>query len=124
MPANSSRSAALSRSRTERFDSWFKDRRWRVLEEMSGQRERDGSTVIYDAGEFWVSWPGIFQTPLGHRGRHGFLIREVDPQTGADLEPAVDVAFGFVTLSTAVERYQAVRGLPSEPRKVPPSPTR
>jgi hypothetical protein len=120
MPSNSSRSAALARSRTERFDSWFKDRRWRVRTEMAGTREREGATVVYDGGEFWVTPPEVFKTPLGHRGRHGFLIREVSPQTGDDLVPFTDVAFGHATLTDACVRYSAVRDLPAEPRKTPP----
>jgi len=83
----------------------------------------DGVTITYDHGEFWVTAPGTFKTPLGNQGRHGFLIREVDPQTGADLDPAVDEAFGHILLTSAVALYKAVRDLPAEQRKEPPAPT-
>jgi hypothetical protein len=120
MPDSDGRGAALARSRMERFDAWFKDRRWRVRTEVTEVREKDGSSVVYDHGEFWVRPPEKFRTPFGNEGRHGFLIREVDPATGRDLDPAVDVAFGHILLVSAVQRYGAIRDLPAEQRKIPP----
>jgi hypothetical protein len=120
MAETGGRSQAMRQAQQERFDHWFRNRRWRVRDEVSGPRERDGLVIRYDRGEFWIDRPGIFQTPLGNRGRHGFLLRETGPD-GHDLDPPVDVAFGYATLQTAISRYGAVQGLPDEPRKEPPA---
>lgn len=122
MPDSTGRGAALARSRMERFDTWFRDRRWRVRSEVTEVREQEDSVVIYDQGEFWVRPPEKFRTPFGNEGRHGFLIREIDPATGEDLDPVNDVAFGHILLVSAVSAYGAVRDLPPEQRKIPPPP--
>jgi hypothetical protein len=114
------RGDSLRRAREEKRDSFFKGRHWRVRTEVTERRESDGTVIVYDKGEFWVQPPEVFQTPLGHRGRHGFLLRETGAD-GKDLAPANDVAFGFVTLKTASDLYGSVRDLPEEPRKAPPS---
>jgi hypothetical protein len=114
------RGEALRAVREAKFDSWFRGRCWRVAEEWTTTRMVGGDEVAYDKGEFWVTPPGVFQTPLGHKGRHGFVIREIEPQSGIDKHPAVQAAFGFSTLKMANERYNCIRGLPDEPRKKAP----
>lgn len=109
----------MKRAREAQFASWFETRHWRVAEETSGLRTRDGITILYDRGEFWVQHPGVFKTPLGHRGKRGFLVKETDAD-GKDLDPPSVQAFGHLTLKTASERYQTIHGLPGEPRKEPP----
>jgi hypothetical protein len=98
------RSQSLAAARQARFDKWFKDRKWRVATERTGE-SRDGDVVVtYDHGEFLVAEPGEFQTPLGNRGRHGFLIQEVDPATGTDIEGSL-AAFGLATLRNAAREH-------------------
>jgi hypothetical protein len=114
------RGAALRQIQQDRFDSWFRDRRWRVRTELNGLQDREGIPVQYDHGEFWVDPAGEFKTPFGHKGRHGFSICEVDPQTGADLEPRVSAAFGHKVLALAAGHYEAIRDLPDKARSTPP----
>lgn len=120
MPAGTARSEALRTARQDKFDQWFRFRRWRVAAEITEIREIDGDRVVYDHGEFWVDKPGVFQTPLGHKGRHGFVVCEVDAVTGLDLQPLVQAAFGYASLQRAQEEYGAVRDL-TEPRDHPPA---
>lgn len=111
----------LQRSRDAKFDLWFRDRHWRVMTEESGDRTWDGEdadgnqvtlVVHYDSGHFVIDQPGVFQTPLGHKGRAGFIIRETDAE-GADLPGNITAAFGRAALERAIERYGAVTGLPA-----------
>jgi hypothetical protein len=106
----------LRQAREDKFDAWFKDRRWRVAEEMTGTRTFQGATITYDSGEFWVDPPAKFLTPLGHPGRHGFVIVEVAPD-GSDLE--AKAAFGDTALKVAAERYGAIINLPERRRAKP-----
>lgn len=110
------RGEALRQRREARFDSWFRDRRWRVCTEITGDRVSDTGIVRYSGGFFRMDPPGIFQTPLGHKGRAGYLIQEVDPDGGdRDVPP---VPFGRRTLEHAIEKYGAVSGLPAKDPKV------
>ena len=128
-----SRSEIARDAREASLRSWFGKRRWRVMSEFSGERRKQlprkpgapqqVAVLVYDQGEFWITSPhGVFQTALGHKGRHGFLIVELDPGTGKDLEPQVVVSFGHGVLAKAQEMYDCFPlGLPSE-RKRPPRP--
>jgi hypothetical protein len=113
---NRGRAETLARSRAEKFDSWFATRRWRVCAEVSGLRERDGHKVLYHRGFFKIEPPGVFQTPLGHKGRTGYLVQEVDGE-GHDKEGTSPVAFGRRTLEHAINSYAAVTGLPEKDPK-------
>jgi hypothetical protein len=118
-PTTNSKIENMKRARDAQFASWFEKRHWRVAGETNGLRTRDGITILYDHGEFWVQHPGVFQTPLGHRGKRGFLVMETDVN-GSDLNPPSVAAFGHLTLKRARDEFGAVSGLPDEPRKEPP----
>lgn len=108
MPA--SRSEALKAARQAAFDKWFKDRRWRIATEYDGEEHVAGKPVInYVRGEFHVVPPGKFETPLKHKGRHGFILQEVDPETGADIEGS-RTAWGIQVLRKAISQHGAVTG--------------
>jgi hypothetical protein len=111
------RGDALRQRREARFDEWFKDRRWRVCAEMNGEREANGSTVHYRGGFFRIDPPAVFQTPLGHKGRSGYLVQEVDKE-GRDI-PDSRHPFGRRTLEHAVSAYQSVTGLPAKDPHIP-----
>jgi len=97
---------------SERFASWFEGRRWRVMTELSGTVAVGGIQVAYDRGAFEIDSPGIFITPLGNRGRRGYLVAETGPD-GCDL-PVHAEAFGEATLRRAQRDYGLVTGLPEE----------
>jgi hypothetical protein len=119
-PTTNDKIERMKRAREKQFADWFERRHWRVATEIMGCRTRDGITILYDHGEFWVQHPGVFKTPLGHRGKRGFLVRETDAN-GVDVVPASVQAFGHLALKTAGEKYGTIRGLPPEPRKDPPA---
>jgi hypothetical protein len=117
-----SRSSSLRTARALRMSQWFAGRRWRILTEVSGtiRLPDNGKSITYDCGEFWIEEPASFQTPLGHVGRQGFTVREVDPADGTDLEPICLASFGHTTLVKARDEYDAIQGeLPSPRRKAP-----
>lgn len=125
------RSEVAKEARDRRLRGWFEKRRWRVMTEMSGERRKNlpckpgepqqVASIRYDQGEFWYTSPqGVFQTPFGYKGRHGFLIVELDPETGNDLSPRNVVAFGHAVLAKAQDLWKCFPdGLPAE-RKHPP----
>jgi len=111
------RTAALHASAEEKYAAWFSGRHWRVCEEITGNRTIEGKKVSYYRGFFRVEPPGVFQTPLGHKGRKGYLIREIDAQ-GKDLPGTEPVPFGRMVLERAAEDFSAVTGLPPrDPRR-------
>lgn len=98
---------------SERFASWFEGRSWRVMTELSGTAEPQGGIQItYDKGAFEIDPPGVYVTPLGNRGRRGYIVTEHDA-TGHDL-PAHAEAFGEATLRRASLIYGLISGLPEE----------
>lgn len=110
------RSSTLKESRQQKFDQWFKDRKWRVAAEISGTREQDGNTFRYHKGYFQIDRPGVFQTPLGHKGRAGYMLHEVDAD-GSDIPDSL-AAFGRIALESAIKAYGSVTGLPDrDPRR-------
>lgn len=112
---------ALREARERKFREWFEGRRWRIADEMSGERpvtiQGMTTTMTFSAGQFTVPAPGKFHTPLGHAGRTGFLIIEIDAQgqdiTGDDGYP-VTATFGATALAKAQEVYGQIVGLDSE----------
>ena len=119
MPAQdaAARAEYLRSSSRQKFEQWFKDRHWRVCTEMTGNRVKDGYIVIYYKGFFQVTPPGTFQTPLGHRGRSGYLIQETDAG-GTDLPGTEPVPFGRAALLHAIEEFGLVKDLPKrDPRR-------
>lgn len=108
------------RAQEHRLERYFLGRRWRVMTEKTNHDLKDGpARCIIDQGEVWVTG-GSFSTPTGHRGRHGFMVAEVDPVTGADLDPQVRAIFGRSALIKAQSLYSAISGdIPAE-RSHPP----
>lgn len=106
---------ALKQARERKQAEWFNCRRWRVAEEVTGTRPFTANGVemiiTYDRGQFKIPVPGKFKTPLGHAGRMGYLIVEMDEQ-GQDLVPEVMAAFGATALRQAQARYGLIVGLP------------
>lgn len=102
----------MSDAWTKRLAPWFENRRWRVETELNGTVTIGGVKFTYDKGAFEVEPPGVFVTPLGHRGRHGYVIIEVDAD-GRDI-PGTGTAFGDATLRRASKAYGTVTGLPEE----------
>lgn len=93
------------------FASWFSGRRWRVATEATCVRDTpDGDRVTYEQGEFWVSEPAVYQTPLGRRGRHGFILQEVD-EAGSDI-PGSRAAFGATALRRAFDLFGSIINMP------------
>jgi len=97
---------------SERFAAWFEGRRWRVMSELSGIVAAGSIRVAYDRGAFEIAQPGVYVTPLGNRGRRGYLVVETGPD-GRDL-PVHAEAFGEATLRRAQRDYGLVTGLPEE----------
>ena len=79
-----SRSASMKQSRQDKLDRIFKGRRWRL--------ERE---VHLPEGQ-------VFQTPLGTKGRHGYLIFDPDwkPIVWTEAERAKGQAWGLQTVSS------------------------
>jgi hypothetical protein len=107
----------LARAREERFRAWFEGRWWTVRTDATGEREVDGVKITYDKGHFVIDPPGVFQTPLGHRGRKGYVLAETDP-VGNVLPGKPAAAFGHQTLTRANDKYACVADLPDkEPQR-------
>jgi len=51
----------------------------------------------------------VFKTPFGHKGRHGFVLVEVD-ESGSQVEPKNTFIVGASVLKFAHEEYQAIYG--------------
>jgi hypothetical protein len=96
----------------KKIEGWFSGRRWRVLTEVDGAKLVSGVTVIYRQGAFEIPIPGVFVTPIGHRGRHGFLVIETDGN-GNDIAGS-EQAFGEAVLRRASENYGLISGLPEK----------
>ena len=94
----------------KRLAPWFEKRRWRIIDEISGNVALGGVGIAYANGEFQIDQPGVFVTPMGHRGRHGFLVIETD-DAGQDI-PGSEQAFGEATLRRANDAFGTVSGLP------------
>lgn len=113
MAESKDRATILREAREAKFDAWFKGRHWRVCSEISGERTGEGGAKItYDRGWFTIAPPHTFKTPLGHRGRAGILIQEVDAE-GHDLPGTTPASFGEQVLKRAAKVYGSVTGLDS-----------
>lgn len=105
----SSRGEALRRSRNQKMTDWFGGRRWRLATETSLENE----DVLIRDGEFWMKPGRVFRTPFGHKGRHGYVLQEID-QNGADI-PGSRVTFGWITLQNASEMFPGSVDVPPRP---------
>jgi hypothetical protein len=95
----------------DRLASWFRDRRWRVMTELNGGVTMAGTTVTYARGAFEIAPPGVYVTPLGSRGRRGYVIIETDGD-GNDI-PGTGTAFGEAALRRASAAWGTITGLPA-----------
>lgn len=103
---------ALAEAREAKLVEWFgNDRRWRITEEMTGERTAEGVRIVYQAGHFTIDPPGKFTTPLGASGRSGYVLSEVGPD-GSDT--GVQAAFGATALRKAQERFGCIINLPGD----------
>jgi len=117
MQTTEERTAALHASSEEKYLSWFRDRHWRVSTEITGDRTKDGHKIFYFKGFFQVEGPGVFQTPLRHKGRKGYLIQETGAD-GKDLPGTKPVPFGRTVLERASGQFGHITGLPKrDPRR-------
>lgn len=112
-----SRGDALRRSREGRMAEWFKDRRWRVAIELAFETP----DIVVDGGEFWTKDDKVFRTPFGNKGKHGYIMQEVNPDTGLDVwddekhEPS-RVTFGWVTIKHAADMFPgSIAEVPARP---------
>lgn len=111
------RSAAVHAAHSRRMAEWFEGRRWRVCTELS----YDHADVKVVKGEFWVARGKVFRTPFGNKGSHGYILQEVNPDTGLDVWDGAKVEpsrapFGWVTIKNAAEMF------PGCIAEVPPRP--
>jgi len=96
----------------KRLAPWFEQRRWRVMTEKTGEVTLVGVKIGFRGGEFQIDQPGVFITPMGHRGRRGFLVIETD-ESGKDI-PGSEQAFGEATLRRAAAVWGTIAGLPAQ----------
>lgn len=102
----------MSSSWDKRLAAWFEGRRWRVMTELDGTVTVGGVRFTYCKGAFEIEPPGVFVTPFGSRGRHGFVIIETG-EDGRDI-PGTGTSFGGAVLHRANEAYHTISGLPEE----------
>jgi hypothetical protein len=112
--------AALAEARERKFKEWFEGRRWRIADDWTGERPAivdagNGTDMTlllrFNHGRFLIPPPGRFHTPLGHGGRQGVIIIELD-ELGQDKVPERAVPFGITTLKSAQKAYGLIVGLP------------
>jgi hypothetical protein len=99
-------------STTGRWDELFRDRRWRVAEEVSGEHVQGKGAprirVTFTRGLFEITAPGAFRSPLStNLGRRGVLLQETDATGAADI-PGSRMAVGAAAVKKAREQYSAV----------------
>jgi hypothetical protein len=96
---------------------WFKNRRWRVASELSFE---DADRRV-EAGEFWIKGGKVFRTPFGNKGTHGYILQEVNPDTGMDVwddkgHAPSRAAFGWVTIKAASDMFPgSIAEMPKRP---------
>lgn len=111
-----SRASQIKGAKRQKLDEWFKGRQWRICTELSGPVE---GGVCKD-GQIILAAPAEFQTPLGNRGRRGYIVQEVDA-AGNDLSTRPQI-FGIQVLRETQELYGAIVNLPPKrPRGRPKS---
>lgn len=111
------RSSALRRSREDKMAQWFGQRRWRVAIELTFEN----SDIVVHEGEFWVKGGKVFRTPFGNKGTHGYIMQEVNPETGRDVWDDKEhgpsrVSLGWVIIRNAAQMF------PGSITDVPPRP--
>jgi hypothetical protein len=101
-------------STTGQWDALFKDRHWRVAEELSGGalvspgRKQPQVRVTFDRGTFEIDPPGAYRSPLStNLGRRGVVLQETDAAGEADIEGS-RITVGPGSLQRAREQYAAI----------------
>src|SRR6266849_3979192 len=98
------RGAALQAALEKRMTAWFGSRRWLVCSELSYMID----DVTVKRGEFLILNDKVFRTPFGNKGKHGYILQEVEPDTGADVwhgnEPS-RASFGWVIIRNAKDKF-------------------
>lgn len=96
---------------TGSWDKWFKDRKWRVLEECSGTATVRGIAVKFRRGVFDIipgKNGGAFRSPLStNLGRHGLVLQETNADGSLDI-PGSRAVFGESAVKRARAEYGAV----------------
>jgi len=89
------RSESLAATRQSKMDQLFKDRHYTFTKEVN--LPKDGP---------------VFQTPLGNKGRNGYVFAEVDAAGNPVIDPAtnkpVSIVLGATTAKIAGETYGAI----------------
>lgn len=111
----SSRSTALRAAREQRMAEWFGSRRWRLCTELT----YEATDISVKQGEFWILNGKLFRTPFGNKGKHGYILQEVNPSTEADIwrgdEPS-RASFGWITLKSASDMFpRSIVAVPPRP---------
>lgn len=96
-------------SSTGQWEALFGDgQKWRVCEEVTGVIEQDGCRVAFDRGQFEITAPGAYRSPLStNLGRRGVLCVRTDAAGATDL-PGSRQAFGAAAVERARAEYGAV----------------
>ena len=100
-------------STTNKWAELFRGRKWRVLEEATGQVRRTASggspvTITYHRGVFTFSPPGSYSSPLStNKGRRGLVLQETDA-AGTDDIPGSRIVVGEPAVKRARDEFGAV----------------
>jgi hypothetical protein len=98
-------------STTGMWEELFRDRHWRVAEEVTGQRSVPGEppvVVTFDRGRFSVAAPGAYRSPLStNLGRRGVVLVETDDAGALDI-PGSRIAVGEPALNRAREKFGTI----------------
>lgn len=96
-------------STTGRWDEFFGDRKWRVLEEATGVVTQDGAQVRFSRGRFEVLAAGhAYASPLStNMALRGVVLQETDATGEHDIAGS-RIAVGAPAVKTARRDYGAV----------------
>jgi hypothetical protein len=83
-------------------------RKWRVAEEVTGERTEAGYTVKFSRGRFELPVGAAFRSLLStNLGRRGLLLIETSADGSADI-PGSRIAVGEASVSRARSQFSAV----------------
>jgi hypothetical protein len=90
------------------WEELFRNRSWRVAEELTGEIEDQGIKVTFKRGTFIIDAPGAFASPVStNRGRAGIVLQEMTAMDGQDI-PGSRMAFGVKAVERARKEFNAV----------------
>lgn len=101
VPETNGTSDAQAEGRT-RGQSLLETRNKKMAELFQGHRYKVEREVHLEPGQ-------VFKTPFGHKGRHGFVLIEVDTD-GTVAQPENKFIVGASVLQVAHDDYQALHG--------------